>query len=184
MNYFLPIPVVLLILLLGCLQNETVCNKPYIHIGDNCCLDYNEDNICDKYELTIPPQTMPSTTTLLIKSQPNCTKPYIEYKNEDCCLDSNNNHICDKYESTINTSIEYCTSEPFSCGEPIKVDICYEQFICTVTDIPLCRNPDTPESYCYIKRIGPTQNGRLVDCNIKCDFGCDPNTVKCRPAPI
>ena len=33
----------------GCSQ-ETICNKPYILVGNDCCLDANDNNICDSDE--------------------------------------------------------------------------------------------------------------------------------------
>ena len=33
----------------GCAK-ETVCNKPYIKVGTECCLDNNDNSICDKDE--------------------------------------------------------------------------------------------------------------------------------------
>ena len=47
----------------GCVQQGLVCNKPYILVGNNCCLDKDSNNICDNDEL--PTTTLsPSTTTL------------------------------------------------------------------------------------------------------------------------
>lgn len=33
----------------GCLQQT--CNKPYILVGDECCLDENDNKICDTRKL-------------------------------------------------------------------------------------------------------------------------------------
>lgn len=46
----------------ACLQQGPACNKPYILVGNDCCLDKNGNNICDKYEATLP-TTVPETTT-------------------------------------------------------------------------------------------------------------------------
>lgn len=37
----------LLVFAMGC-QQKIVCNKPYILVGNSCCLDKNNDEICDK----------------------------------------------------------------------------------------------------------------------------------------
>jgi len=34
----------------GCVQNPPTCNKPYILVGTECCLDQNDNSICDKDE--------------------------------------------------------------------------------------------------------------------------------------
>lgn len=39
----------LTILIAGC-TNKTTCNPPYILVGDSCCLDQNDNKICDKDE--------------------------------------------------------------------------------------------------------------------------------------
>lgn len=38
-----------LLILVGC-QQKVVCNKPYILVGKDCCLDKNNNSICDKDE--------------------------------------------------------------------------------------------------------------------------------------
>ncbi len=43
----------------GATTNAIVCNKPYILVGSSCCLDANDNKICDKDE-TEEPET-PST---------------------------------------------------------------------------------------------------------------------------
>lgn len=39
-----------LVLVVGCLQ--PICNEPYILVGNDCCLDVNDNNICDSDEIT------------------------------------------------------------------------------------------------------------------------------------
>ncbi|MFH1055234.1 MAG: hypothetical protein V1744_03970 [Candidatus Altiarchaeota archaeon] len=41
---------VLIFLVLGCICSGSTCNKPYIPVGQECCLDQNGNNICDKDE--------------------------------------------------------------------------------------------------------------------------------------
>ena len=58
------------VLISGC-GKKTVCNKPYILVGKNCCLDQNSNNICDNDEGAAPvaapttpePAATPTTTT-------------------------------------------------------------------------------------------------------------------------
>lgn len=68
-----------IILITGCVQNrpsqETVtCNPPYIKIGTTCCLDQNNNSICDKDEVT--KQKPADTTTEMIETQ-KCIEGYI-----------------------------------------------------------------------------------------------------------
>ncbi len=39
---------VLLVLISGCINQTPTCNKPYILVGNDCCLDENGDSICDR----------------------------------------------------------------------------------------------------------------------------------------
>lgn len=39
-----------LVPLFGCTQTQLTCNKPYIRAGAECCLDQNDNNVCDKDE--------------------------------------------------------------------------------------------------------------------------------------
>ena len=43
------IPVIAAILLAGCAKVE--CNEPYIKVGNECCLDQNDNSICDNDEI-------------------------------------------------------------------------------------------------------------------------------------
>lgn len=37
----------------GCIRQEVTCNPPYIKVGTSCCLDQNNNSICDKDEKSI-----------------------------------------------------------------------------------------------------------------------------------
>ena|GEM_PF-2846805 len=52
-NYLLPIGLFLMaVILAGCIGGATqpVCNEPYILVGTSCCLDQNDNGICDSEE--------------------------------------------------------------------------------------------------------------------------------------
>ena len=80
-----------LVVLSGCVQNPddaVVCNRPYIRVGESCCLDGNANGICDGDEKTIKQAEDEKT---------QCNKPYILI-GRDCCLDKDGSGICDKDE--------------------------------------------------------------------------------------
>jgi hypothetical protein len=54
--------VVFVIFISGCVQEEVTCNKPYIKVGSSCCLDVNENGICDSDEEVTT--TITTTTTI------------------------------------------------------------------------------------------------------------------------
>ena len=82
-----------MIILAACSQNQqVVCNKPYILVGNSCCLDKNNNNICDNDE-----------KTEISKQENLCSSPYIKVGN-NCCLDKNENKICDSDEKEVATT--------------------------------------------------------------------------------
>ena len=54
--------VILSVILAGCQTGEVVCNKPYIKVGTSCCLDQNDNNICDSDESTATQVSTKKTT--------------------------------------------------------------------------------------------------------------------------
>ena len=52
-------------LILGCSDfgQAPTCNKPYILVGTDCCLDQNDNAICDSDESATPGATTPESTT-------------------------------------------------------------------------------------------------------------------------
>ena len=76
-----------IIFLSGC----TVCNAPYILVGSECCLDRNDNYVCDEDEVT-------------------CSKGESLIKGE-CCVDENKNRICD-----VDEAPDYLFYDDFSNG--------------------------------------------------------------------
>lgn len=112
------------IFLSGCIDGQPECNPPYILVGTECCLDLNNNMVCDSDE-TAPPanitqnQTQDTEPGTLNQTQaqnqtqtgnttqetangqpetPLCNPPYYEYMKGSCCLDLNANQICDSDE--------------------------------------------------------------------------------------
>jgi len=83
-------------------------------------------------------------------------------------------------QTTTTTIVGVACNTNSDCGTSFNVNICYERDIYKVTKIPMCKNPGTAESYCYIKQVGPSVQGQLVGKIEDCEFGCDPTTVTCR----
>ena len=46
----LALGIIAIIFISGCTQTGAVCNKPYILVGNSCCLDKNDNGICDSDE--------------------------------------------------------------------------------------------------------------------------------------
>ncbi|GEM_PF-2431270 len=117
--------VVLSMVAFGCIQANApdepplVCNKPYILVGNSCCLDENDNSICDTDEEQEPeaePTVTPKEEEPIIpepeeepEEQVKCEAPYIQV-GTDCCLDADSNQICDKDEQvkTCPADLQVC----------------------------------------------------------------------------
>ncbi|MBW3015341.1 hypothetical protein KY330_02890 [Candidatus Woesearchaeota archaeon] len=49
---FLAVFLTLALVVAGCARPEVICNKPYIRVGTDCCLDKDDNSICDSDEVT------------------------------------------------------------------------------------------------------------------------------------
>ncbi len=85
-----------LILFAGC-NSGPVCKKPYILVGNDCCLDQNDNGVCDSDEITTT--TLPTiTTTTILK------KPYMQifdhYNDKilNCTYDATLYYTTNQYE--------------------------------------------------------------------------------------
>lgn len=70
--------VVVVVLVSGCTQKPT-CNKPYILVGGECCLDENDDRICDRNEVVNG--IMKEETTITTKTEEEVTEKPEPIKN-------------------------------------------------------------------------------------------------------
>jgi len=82
----IPLLIVLIFLISGCVQQEITCNPPYIRVGFGCCLDQNGNNICDVDEnRSRVPSSKPMGIPLLTECGNNICETGEDSSN--CCLD-------------------------------------------------------------------------------------------------
>jgi hypothetical protein len=76
--------ILILTFILSSCQTQIVCNNPYILVGTECCLDTNDNRICDKDEEITPITT---TTTIQLVLQRVCGDGicYPKEENWDTC---------------------------------------------------------------------------------------------------
>ena len=77
--------------------NDIICNRPYMRHAEGCCLDIENNKICDKDESIIEEEEEEEEIEEEIIEEFVCNKPYIRFETK-CCLDKNKNRICDKHE--------------------------------------------------------------------------------------
>lgn len=86
--------IILSFILVSC-NNKPTCNKPYILVGDDCCLDKNDNRICDKDEGSISNPIQ----GYAVKEKDNC--PF------ECCIsgDYKVKECIQDYECKINKCV-------------------------------------------------------------------------------
>ena len=63
-NTSISVLIVFVVFVSGCILNQKpTCNKPYILIGNDCCMDEDNDGICDKDKPITSPSTSSTTST-------------------------------------------------------------------------------------------------------------------------
>jgi hypothetical protein len=62
MDFRIILTILSLFVFAGCTSGP-VCNKPYMWVGNDCCLDKNDNKICDKDEIATTTTSTSSTTT-------------------------------------------------------------------------------------------------------------------------
>jgi hypothetical protein len=93
----------------GSTYGAGTCESPSIRVGMRCCIDENDNNICDEDELS---------GNVLV-----CEKPYIKLNN-DCCLDKNDNSICDYDETDVTCNKPYMKLNNWCCLDKNDNGIC------------------------------------------------------------
>ncbi|MBN2250541.1 MAG: hypothetical protein JW724_00520 [Candidatus Altiarchaeota archaeon] len=128
----------------GCASKEVVCNPPYIHVGSDCCLDLNNNSVCDSQDPTTTTSTSSTsssstststssstterTTTTSTTSTTSTTEPLC---GKTCCVILYNSGECAQY-GTIST---YCVNETaqYDCNDG-KIHPCTKDSVCQMTE--------------------------------------------------
>jgi len=110
-------------------ESKLVCTTPYILAGETCCLDRNNNRICDKNEAQTTTLS-PVTSTSLTKTTTNLPET--------------------TSSSSTTTLFITCVSNR-DCGEPVEQRVCYHGDVHIQRLSPMCKNPGKPTSYCVTK---------------------------------
>ena len=111
---YIPLLAILLIVIVfvsGCTSQtpsntqpqQVTCNKPYILVGTSCCLDQNDNSVCDKDEQTEQEET--TTTQQEATQQPSGT-------NYQTCVNDLLKNECKKYGliyTDYSSAVEFIT---------------------------------------------------------------------------
>ncbi|MBU0763166.1 MAG: hypothetical protein KKD39_09090 [Candidatus Altiarchaeota archaeon] len=86
---------IIIVLASGCVENllgskkgtqsEIVCDPPYLRVGADCCLDRDQNRICDRDEQPVRATTLPvRTTTAPARTQTTVAVPSLCSSDSDC----------------------------------------------------------------------------------------------------
>jgi hypothetical protein len=117
------IMLIALIIYLGMTQKQAVCNPPYILRGIECCIDSNQDGLCDKDQ----PEAFGETSTAL--------DPCIGlsgYNKTACLFDKEKRRYAEECAVTCDNASSVCRSE-CDVKEPTKekiacADTCFKNY--------------------------------------------------------
>ena len=85
-------------------HEKSLCPQKYMRLGTTCCLDKNNNTICDSDEQKNPAYGGCG----MYPTSPTCEAPNIKVGTR-CCADENNNKICDD---------EDLSTTSFTCEKP------------------------------------------------------------------
>jgi hypothetical protein len=158
MRSYLLAAILISVVVLGCIGPATpICNKPYILVGTECCLDNNNNSICDGDDSAF--------------EHKNSMAPKIEIK-ENITQENGSFESCSGFGCMADKP-KYCPSsgkviyacETCGCATPgVRCDV--DSGKCTET----CIN-GTKYGECTLERPFYCSNGELIDNCAKC--GCD-----------
>ncbi|MFH0859889.1 MAG: hypothetical protein V1921_01680 [Candidatus Altiarchaeota archaeon] len=104
-----------------------VCEKPYIRVGIDCCLDANDNSICDSDEETTTSSVVTTSVSTTVSSTSTVTT-----------------------STTAPTTSIACNLNS-DCGNVTVRRICNFGDVYEQTLSPVCRNPGKPNAQCTIR---------------------------------
>ncbi|MBU0761696.1 MAG: hypothetical protein KKD39_01610 [Candidatus Altiarchaeota archaeon] len=145
--------------------DESLCPVNYIQVGTDCCLDLNDNSICDKDEETETtyseaPTTVEETTSTL---------------DESTTLIETTSTIQTTSTVLVTTTAppQIACSTNSDCGERREERICKDGDVYLQSISPYCRTPGSPQSECINK---VSLSGQTIASPAKpiddCDEGC------------
>ena len=146
------------ILLGGCLR-QTYCDVPYAQIGYKCCLDSNNDSICDEDETfiinnTLPNQNTPSNLTnktpgLENNSSSVITSDFVEFFGQSCIHCQRMAPIVSQVENE--TGVKFTKLETWNNKTNYELYKQYEPIVvhdCDLSGVPAFVNVRTGKAIC------------------------------------
>lgn len=112
------------------------CTPLYVSINETCCLDENQNGLCDSDETTT---TMPTITTSTPTTSTTSTTIITTTSTT----------------TTLSGLPEHCKTNK-DCGEVTEERICYRGNVHIKREVPFCRRPGRPDSNCIFKITGIT----------------------------
>ncbi|MFH0862162.1 MAG: hypothetical protein V1875_03945 [Candidatus Altiarchaeota archaeon] len=134
-----------------------VCKPPYMTVGNACCLDRDQNGICDRDEATTTTRPTPTTTT----SRVTTTAPRASTTLAQETTSST--------QATTTTVKSGCKTNA-DCGQPVEERLCKDGDVWLKKTIQMCTKPGTPDSQCIAKVTASKAEtcGELYCVNAQC----------------
>ena len=131
---------------------QPLCSPPYIQVGAGCCLDENENGICDGDEESTA-TTVEETSSTIVTST----------------LAATTTESTSTTERPTTTTIRIRCARNLDCGVAREDKVCYKGDIYLKKVTPICRNSGTAAAECIEKTaIGEYP---VEDCLHECSEG-------------
>jgi hypothetical protein len=145
-------------------SSEVSCESPYILVGKGCCLDENDNGVCDADEAEEEttstmeePSTLEEETTTSLEETTSTVTSTTEAPATSIARETTTTNPPATIACTVNTD----------CGERVEKRICYNGDVYVQRNNPLCQRPGTPQSMCIQKLVmdtKPTENCGSLTC--------------------
>ena len=120
---------------------DVVCNRPYVRVGNGCCLDMDGNGVCDTQE-TAATQVQMTETTLFIAETTITTTA-----REPSTITTTSTAKTDE----TSTTLIRCWG-PEDCGGNKSSVKCYKDGVYLFEEFPYCKRPGSSESVCMARQ--------------------------------
>jgi hypothetical protein len=157
------------------------CEPPFAEIGATCCRDQNSNYVCDIEEVAVPKTTVPTTS---VEASTTVSTTLEETTSVSTTLEPQTTTVSTTIEATsslyVGTTIVIACYKDNDCGTEKVKYVCNLDDVYEVHEIPVCRNPGTPQATCTVKQRGVNPNEpRTLVLTCKDPKKCVPGEKRC-----
>jgi hypothetical protein len=149
-------------------NQEAQCEKPYILVGSECCLDEGDNGICDSDEEG-QAEEQPQETPVEEEEPPTTLEAQPEETATSLVSTTATQAATSSTAQPTTTTVKVACSMNSDCGQRTEERICYQGDVYTQRLSPICNSPGTPAARCITKAVKDTNP--TEKCTIHCVKG-------------